>query len=113
MLIRLDIVTDDKGLLYDILGKDSSELGDTIKIPGEAEITFNGYDSNKAVGSADVLHFFLEIVPGVVASLIAAWLYDKVNNRASQVNINRREVIIKEKEIERIIEETIQFERKE
>ena len=52
----------------------------------------------------------ISLATGIPASLIAAWLYDKLkNHRSSQIRINRTEIYMSEGKITKIIEETIKI----
>lgn len=49
---------------------------------------------------------------GIPASLVAAWLYDKLKyHRSNQISINRREIHMSEGELTKIIEETIKIKK--
>jgi hypothetical protein len=107
MHIKID--TDDRQISYDLMGNTTSLVrGATIKVPGNAMLTYDGLIGKKAFGFPLTLEFILTVTTGVSTGLVANWLYDKIKGRASTLRINRTEVHMSKGEIERIIIEQIE-----
>jgi len=65
--------------------------------------------SNKDMSAADIaVTIVINIATGVPASLVAAWLYDKLKQgRSDQISINRRVINLSDGKVTQIIEESI------
>jgi len=64
----------------------------------------------KGFGSETAVTIVISVATGIPASLVAAWLYDKLkHHRSNKISINRKELHVSEGEITKIIEETIRI----
>ena len=64
----------------------------------------------KGFGTETAVTIIISVATGIPSSLIAAWLYDKLkHSRSRQISINRKEIHLSEREITKIIEETIKI----
>lgn len=64
--------------------------------------------AGKGLGSTEPLNMIIYFALGVSSQVIASWLYDKLKKCSSnKITIDRKEIILDEGEITRIIEEKI------
>lgn len=113
MMIEIDIETHDKKLGFDMAGIGGSLTSGTIvEIPGGLKVKYDGALMRKAFGLPEVLQFIVDASTNVELSLLAAWLYDKVNGRKVEtIVINRRVVTqITQDGILQVLEEEIKTE---
>ena len=109
--MELKIYTHDKDILFDILSKPSVSRDESVAIPGDAKLTYEGTTIRLADGLPEIINFALTFGSGVAAGVVANWLYDKLNKRAEKIVINRKEVEFDKEKIKRVIEETIRIEK--
>jgi len=95
----IEIITKDVPLAFS-LKKD---------VPKGIEVSFPPIRESFSPDFTAVVTITISFASGVASKIIASWLYDKLkNSRSNQITINRREIIISEGEITKIIEERIQ-----
>ena len=116
MTLQIEIDTFDRHLIEDLLGeRDTYASGDHVDIPGleNASVTYDGFVGRKAVGFPEtiLLSVVLPTASSIAANVIASWLTSKLQGRANEVRINRRNVELKDGEIVRIIEEVEERQR--
>jgi hypothetical protein len=98
--IIIEIQSQQEGLPSEIM-EGPKKLDIKADLPGHAVImkVHSSIDAKKMF----LLSFGTNIAPG----LIANWLYEKINGRATELRIDRIDVQINKGEIERIITEKI------
>jgi hypothetical protein len=109
-MMNIEIQTSDNFIAFELLGKKSVSLNDSIDLPGNAKLSYNGSLIRKSFGMPEIVNFTLTFGSGVAAGLVANWLYDKLKNKAEKITINRREIQLDKEEIKKIIEESIKIE---
>jgi len=109
--MEIEIQTHDRSLVFDVLEKKSVSLNDEVEIPGNAKISYKGSLVLKSVGIPETVNFVLTFSSGVVASVVANWIYDKFKNKTEKIKINRREINLDKNEITKIIEESIEIKK--
>ena len=105
----IEIKTNNKSLIFEILDKNSASVSDSIDIPGNAKLIYNGTFICKSFGIPETINFTLNFGSGVAAGLIANWIYDKLKNKTEKISINRTEIKLDKEHIKRIIEESIKI----
>ena len=106
----IEIQTNNRQFMFDLLNKQVVSIGDSIDIPGNAKLTWNSSIGVKSVGIPDHIKLILEFGEGVLIEVVANWLYNKLKkekNNIKTVTINRKTVEIEEGEIKKVIEENI------
>jgi hypothetical protein len=88
--------------------KDALLLNDA---PKGVSVMVPPLEFQKDYGAEDIaVSVIISVATGVPASLVAAWLYDKLKyHRSRQISIDRREIHISKGELTKIIEETIKI----
>ena len=109
--MEIEIQTHDRFLVFDVLGKKSASLNDVVNIPGNAQITYKGSLILKSVGIPETVNFALTFGSGVMAGVVANWIYDKFKNKTEKITINRRYINLDKNEIKKIIEESIEIKK--
>lgn len=105
----IEIETHDRALDWALMGNPSSlSVGDQVAVPGGGALVWQGGMIRKAVGIPQVFEFLLTFGAGVSSSMIGTYLYERLKGRATTLRIDRREVMIEEGEITRVIEEHIE-----
>jgi len=92
--INIRIETDDKNLINHLMETPSVSLGQQKSIPGGAVVTFQGGDLSPTLVDAEIINLAISFGTGVAASLVATWLYTKLNGRTKDVKINKKRVEI-------------------
>jgi len=105
--MELEVQTYDRFLVFDVLGKKSAYINDSIELPGNAKLTYTGGLVCKSVGIPETVNFILSIGSGMAVEAVAKWIYNKFKNKTEKMTINRREIIFDEGQIKKIIEEEI------
>ena len=82
------------------------KVGKKVDLPATA--TFMAVQRSKGIEGRYIfmLNFGIDLAPG----LLANWLYEKINGRATKLLMDRTEVPIDKSEIERVITEKIEKE---
>jgi hypothetical protein len=108
--MEIVIETDDTSISADLMGVNTLSAGKTkVQLPGGASLIWQGESFGKATGFENAILFTLEFASSVRASLVAAWLYDKLKNRkVRRLRINRTEVTLDKGEITRVLREEIE-----
>lgn len=102
MNIFIEIQSKDEGLVSEIT-EAPEKMDIKADLPGNAVI-MKVHQSIEIEGKEMfLLSFGAKVAPG----LLASWLYEKINGRATQLLIDRIEVQINKSEIERVISEKI------
>ena len=88
------------------LTKPPEKVGTKVDLPANA--TFMSVQTSKGIEGKYIfmLNFGINHAPG----LLANWLYEKINGRATKLLMDHTEVPIDQSEIERVITEKIQKE---
>jgi len=112
--MNIEIHTQEKDLVYDLLGKSSATINDEIQISDQLKLRYEGTDCCKAVGFPEIAYFVLTIGSGfavdLAAGVTANWLYDKLKGKKIKVIIERTEVEIDRGEIKKVIIEKLRIE---
>ena len=109
----IEVHTTNSRLMFELFDNPKSvSQGDKREVPGNAELENKGMMIFKSVGVPEILNFSLTFGSGVVAGLVANWLYDKLrDNKVKKLIINRREIHLGRGEIKKVIEEEIEESR--
>jgi len=107
----IEIQTHNRFLPFELLNKKSVLVNDSIELPGNAKLSYNGSLIRKSVGLPEIVNFTLTFGSGVAAGVVANWIYDKLKNKTEKISIDRKEIQLDKEEIKRIIEEHIKIER--
>jgi hypothetical protein len=110
MTIYLSIETDDKNLVYDILGKRSARSGDKVSVVKDIELEYRGTLIRLAEGFPDIIRLVLIAGGTIGINIFSQWLYDKIKGRASKLKIDTTVVEIDKGEITRILRQKIKKE---
>jgi len=105
MNIQIEIVTTDNVLLYDIMGSRKPHSGMTMDIVPDVTLRLDQYILNEVIGFPII--FTLLIGDRTTMSIVSAWLYDKLNGRATKLQIGQTHVQIDKEEITRLLNEKI------
>jgi hypothetical protein len=107
MKINIEVITYDKALTADILGKKSINSGDKIDIYKNTTLQYQLTIKKFSIEEPDTIIFTSEILGDIAtnASIFAMWLHDNLKKRAEKLKINQMDVKIDEEEIKRIINE--------
>ena len=91
------------------LGSELMKLPERIdrKVDLPADVILMKVHPSDVEGAKGKNMFLLSFGSKVAPSLLANWLYEKINDRATQLRMGRVEVPINKTEIERVITETI------
>ena len=108
-MMDIEIQTQDRFLAFELLGKKSVSLHDSVDLPGNAKLSYNGSVIRKSFGVPEIVNFSVTFGSGVAAGLVANWLYDKLKDKTKKITINRREIQLDKDEIKKIIEESIKI----
>lgn len=103
-------------VLFDLFETQSYSAGMTKVVPGGATITAGAMPMQKrhlTLDAAPLLTIVIEFGRDVAVGVFASWLYDKLKRaKRTRVRINRRIVEVSEDAILKVVEETIEIERK-
>jgi hypothetical protein len=105
--IQIEIVTKDNMLLYDVMGSREAHSGMTTEVVPDVTLQLDQYILREAVRFPLIFQFTLSIGEGIRMSAVSAWLYDKLNGRATKLEIGQTEVQIDKEEITRLLNEKI------
>jgi hypothetical protein len=100
MNIFIEIQSRDEGLVSEIM-EASKKIDIKADLPGNAVIM----KVHPSIEGKEM--FLLSFEAKVAPGLLASWLYEKINGRATQLLIDRIEVQINKSEIEGVISEKI------
>ena len=92
--------------LDSVLTKAPEKLGRKVELPATAVFIPVQRSKGKEAGYAFQLSFGISLAPG----LLADWLYEKINGRATKLLMDQMEVPIDKSEIERVFTEKIEKE---
>lgn len=108
MELLIEILSHDRNLVAEILGlqQKSSNLK-TASIPGDAIITKKESFTRKAFGGLEILEFLLSFGSAVASGVVANYIFQKINGKASSLRIDHIEIEINEQEIKKVIIEKI------
>jgi hypothetical protein len=103
--IYIEIQSEIEGL-DSVLTKAHEKVGKKVDLPATA--TFMAVQRSKGIEGRYIfmLNFGINLAPG----LLANWLYEKINGRATKLLMDQTEVPIDKSEIERVITEQIEKE---
>lgn len=103
--LEIKIKTSDRNLLCEIFGKNVVTRNEEIKIPNsEAIIKYIHYPSK---GFNETITLVLTFGGGIITSIVANWIYDKLKGRASEITIDRTLIKIDKNQIKKVIDEKI------
>lgn len=88
-----------------------SDLDSQTEIPGGTVIASKSEMIRRVEADSHLIELIITFSGGVSTSLIANWIYDKLKDRASRIQINRKEVKFNKGRIERILIEEIEKEK--
>ncbi len=107
--MKIEIDTLDRGLGFDLMESTSLQAGISTDIPGGARLTFETTHIRKAFGIPETLQLALTFGTGVASGMVANWLFQKLNRRATKLRIDRTEIEIEEGAIRRVIETRVEM----
>lgn len=111
--MQIEIGTSDKQLAFELFGNPNSlGPGASVSLPFGGTLELGEWRFRKALGAGETLDLLLSFGVGVSSSLVASWLWSKVQGRATTLRINRVEVNVHQGEIQRVVAEQIEIERK-
>lgn len=105
----IEIKTYEKSLVFEILGKRSASIQDSVYIPGDAKLIYNGSLICKSIGIPETINFTITFGSGVAAGVVANWIYDKLKDKTKEIYINKVKIELEKERIKRIIEESIKI----
>ena len=106
--MEISIYTHDNRLAFDLLGKSQAHAGDLIELGQGVSLSYKGTSIRKALGFPEIIMLSASIPTGVVAGILANWLWEKLKDRkVTKIEIDRTTVELDKGEIKRVIEERI------
>ncbi|WP_461516998.1 hypothetical protein [Porticoccus sp.] len=114
MKIPLKIETHDRRLGFEMAGIDNKlSSGTVVDVPGGAKLQYESTFIRKSFGIPEILEFIVEASVTIDLSLLAAWLYQKVQGKEVEKIIIRNTEIteINEDNIRKVLEQEITIER--
>ena len=83
--IALEVESQDNSILSRLFGELTPSHGSMVEVPGNANIRYEGTKTTEGIwpGAPEVLQLSLGFGTGVVASLVATWLVDKLKDRGN------------------------------
>lgn len=106
--LKVEVAYEDRMILPEILEPDDKRYasGETSnEIAEDTEIVYQGARIKKGLDTPEVANFVLQFGSGVSASLVGAWLYDRLQDKAESVSIGGEEVDIDEDSIQSKLED--------
>jgi hypothetical protein len=104
-MVRLEIKTIFPNTVKELLERNSVKKGDSITIPGtDSTLEYMDHPTRGIIGTEEYLNFLLNFGTGFASSIIAAWLYNKLNGRAISLTMDDTEIRIDKDEIKIEIE---------
>jgi len=108
-IINIEIHTHDFLLLCDLLGKSSYSSGDEVRLSDQASLRYISTEKRMAEGVSDIIRLLLIFGSSVLASTVADWLWDRLQNREiEKLVIDGEKLGLNRDDIERIIGERIE-----
>jgi hypothetical protein len=110
--MKVEIETHDPQLLASLTEAEEPLVGFEADIPGNASLRYSGKVQRTGIvpGMGEVLSFTLTFGSGVMASMVATWLYEKLKQKAETLRIGKTKIAVHDtdllKRIEQCIEET-------
>ena len=105
--LEIRIITDDRFLLPDLLGKSRFTSGDSIKLSEDVRIVFDSVEMKNGSGVQEI-DGILMFSTGVGARLIANWLSDKFKRRkGTKIYVDGTEIILQTDTIVGILNEKL------
>jgi len=114
MKIPLKIETHDRSLGFEMAGIGNKlSPGTIVDIPGGAKLQYESTYIRKEVGIPEILGFIVEASITIDLSLLAAWLYQKVQDKeVEKIVIRNTEITeINEGSIRKVLEQEITIEK--
>lgn len=114
MKIPLKIETHDRRLGFDMAAVGNSlSSGTVVDIPGGAKLQYESTYVRKSVGIPEILEFIIDASVTIDLSLLAAWLYQKVQDKpVEKIIIRNKEITeITEGNIRKVLEQEITIEK--
>lgn len=100
--------------LPDLLPEGMFRQGVDVPGPAGTMVRYEGMVESRGADIAPVLQFLMDVGSGVTASLIVAWIIDRFRGRSTKLTINTRQVDLDDEgQVRRIVEEAIEYERRE
>jgi hypothetical protein len=104
-MVQLEIRTIFPNTVKELLERNNVKKGDSITIPGtDSTLEYLDHPTRGIIGSEESLNFLLNFGTGFSSSLIAAWLYNKLNGKAISLTMDDTEIKIDKDEIKIEIE---------
>ncbi len=94
--MKVEIETRDKGLLDYLHQSSESNPTTAVDVPGvgEFQVDYSEKPVGMLPGLSESVGFTLTFASGVAASIVANWLYDKLNCKAERVRIEEEVVMV-------------------
>lgn len=114
MKIPLKIDTHDRRLGFEIAGIGNKlTAGTVVDVPGGAKVQYESTLIRKSAGIPEILEFIIEASIAIDLSLLAAWLYSKVQGKdVEKITIRNTEITeINEDNIRKVLKQEITIEK--
>ena len=106
--LQLEIVTHEKRLIFDLIGKNKVKIGESVDISTGVSVTYRGTRMYKARGTPDIIELILTIGARVPVSVVGTWLWTKLQGRATSLRIDGTQIELQEGKITRYLREKIE-----
>jgi hypothetical protein len=108
--LRIEIEPCGIGTYMRLAGQDNSiEFGKWLPGPNGVQVFIPSPEGSRGLDpGSPVGMILLSIPPGVVSSVIGAWIWSHMKDRPRKIKINRTEVQFDEGEITKVIQENIE-----
>jgi hypothetical protein len=101
--------------LFELLGPSGYEVDKPNEIPGGATVTLLEEEMAKGGDIPIAAQVLIDLATGVVGSIVAAYIYDKLKKSGGKVklSVDERTVEITPEGIKKIVESHIKFEKED
>ena len=110
MDIQIELYPEDKNLVFDLMGEGSVGVDTLKEVMDGLSVQWKGGFVRKDFGGAGLVTVVLTLGTGIVGSVVANWLYDRLKGRAKRIRIERQEIEVDKGEITKLIQERIEIE---
>lgn len=111
MDIQIEITTNDNALLDDVMEAKASHPGTVKSVLADVTLRLDSHIVREAFGSQEILQFTLSISRDNAVAIFSAWLYDKLQGRATKLEISRIDVKVDKEEMARFLSERLKRSR--
>lgn len=103
MGIPIKIETQDKLLVFELFNVKQTRQGLQIEPTDGAVLRYESTFIREAVGIPDIITLTLQLGKDVAVGVFSAWLYDKLKERTSKLQIAGKETPVEKDAIERAL----------